>query len=327
MIVWVTLYSGVLNSSFALGNRQQHPPSQGGAGAPVLVVMETEASPGSLEPLNLGPHAEPPSRAELVMKALAVGYPDRVGPAVYRDGDWAVPIRGDFYYYAGGRLLPERLRNQEADYDPQPFYTYPAALPPWKPPGQEEAARFKTQAERRSRNPPKRSQHFFDALWRAHTKAEAYDRVKTIRFLGRNMLVHYAIMEELALVEERINAEAQTNTLVRQWMHNLDTITAWNWRGIADTQSRSFHAYGAAIDLLPKSQRGLQTYWLWTSQAYPEWWAVPYEKRLHPPEAVIKAFEDYGFVWGGKWLFFDTMHFEYRPEILILSGLPLTDLR
>jgi hypothetical protein len=30
----------------------------------------------------------------------------------------------------------------------------------------------------------------------------------------------------------------------------------------------------------------------------------------------------YGFIWGGKWLFFDTMHFEYRPEILILSGMP-----
>jgi hypothetical protein len=26
-------------------------------------------------------------------------------------------------------------------------------------------------------------------------------------------------------------------------------------------------------------------------------------------------------VWGGKWMLFDTIHFEYRPEILILSGL------
>jgi hypothetical protein len=24
-------------------------------------------------------------------------------------------------------------------------------------------------------------------------------------------------------------------------------------------------------------------------------------------------------VWGGKWLFFDTMHFEYRPEIFNLA--------
>jgi hypothetical protein len=38
-----------------------------------------------------------------------------------------------------------------------------------------------------------------------------------------------------------------------------------------------------------------------------------------PPAAVIGAFEKQGFVWGGKWLFFDTMHFEYRPEILLMA--------
>jgi hypothetical protein len=54
---------------------------------------------------------------------------------------------------------------------------------------------------------------------------------------------------------------------------------------------------------------------------------VPYSKRLHPPEAVIKAFETFGFVWGGKWLFYDTMHFEYRPEILILNNIPMNGVR
>ena len=39
-----------------------------------------------------------------------------------------------------------------------------------------------------------------------------------------------------------------------------------------------------------------------------------------PPLAFVKAFEREGFVWGGKWLFFDTMHFEYRPEILMLAA-------
>jgi hypothetical protein len=36
---------------------------------------------------------------------------------------------------------------------------------------------------------------------------------------------------------------------------------------------------------------------------------------------VVRYFEDEGFVWGGKWLMFDTIHFEYRPEILVLNGL------
>jgi len=34
----------------------------------------------------------------------------------------------------------------------------------------------------------------------------------------------------------------------------------------------------------------------------------------------------FGFIWGGKWPNYDTMHFEYRPEIFILSGLEVERL-
>ena len=266
-------------------------------------------------------------RAEQVMKALAAAYPDRLGQAELRDGDWAVSLRGDWYYYAGGRLLPEALRDRAAEYDPQPFYNYLAELPPWKEPSTEEAARFRTMASNRSRNPPKRSQHFYDALWRAASRDESYERVKSLRFLGATVMVHYAILEELALVEEKILLAAKTDAEVRAWVKNINTLGGWNWRSIAETQSRSFHAYGAAIDILPKSLNGGETYWLWTARKKPEWWTVSYSQRVHPPQAVIKAFESLGFIWGGKWLFFDTMHFEYRPEILILSGMPPSTAR
>ncbi|GHV44752.1 hypothetical protein AGMMS49546_29220 [Spirochaetia bacterium] len=301
---------------------------------PASEKVEAEQGPGNpLNPQGTAPERQEQERGEAVMKALAAAYPDRVGPAVRRQtspgdtGDWAVPVRGVWYYYAEGRLLPEELRDKAADYDPQPFYNYAENLPPWREPGPEETARFRDQAARRQQHPPKRSQHFYDALWRAHTRDESYDRLKSIRLFGKTLLIHYAIMEELALVEERILAEAKTNPQVRQWINGLNTLDAWNWRSIADTQSRSFHAYGAALDLLPKSSGRLETYWLWTARTQPEWWAIPYEKRLHPPEPVIKAFEAYGFIWGGKWLFYDTMHFEYRPEILILNKLPISDLR
>jgi hypothetical protein len=308
-LLWAWLFAAVSFESFGLGHSQKPPVQQTPLAAEELPV-ELPVLPG-----------KEPSRAELVMRAFSVAYPDRVGEARFVNGDWAVPIEGVLYYYAEGRLLPEELRDQAAEYDPQPFYAYASELPPWKAPGLEEAERFRNSSLRRQTNPPKRSYHFFDALWRAHTREEAYERVKTIRFFGRNVLVHYAILEELALVEERIRAEARTDSQVQRWIDNLNTLSGWNWRSIADTQSRSFHAYGAALDLLPASQRGLATYWLWSSEHNSEWWAIPYEKRLHPPDAVIKAFEAHGFIWGGKWLFFDTMHFEYRPEILILNGL------
>jgi hypothetical protein len=267
-------------------------------------------------------------RAEDVMKALAAAYPGRIDRVEYRNGDWAVSLRETdsqktaWYYYAGGRLLPEDLRDRAQEFDPQPFYQYPAELAPWQPPGPEQTERLRGQAERRRLHPPKRSQHFYDALWRSRSRDESWERVKSLRFLGRPVMVHYMILEELAQVEERILREAKTSPQVRSWINSLDTLDGWNWRSIADTQSRSFHAYGAALDLLPKSLGGRETYWLWAARKIPEWWAIPYERRLHPPEAVIHAFESYGFLWGGKWLFFDTMHFEYRPEILMLNKLP-----
>jgi len=30
----------------------------------------------------------------------------------------------------------------------------------------------------------------------------------------------------------------------------------------------------------------------------------------------VAVFERHGFIWGGKWFHYDTMHFEYRPELL-----------
>jgi len=44
------------------------------------------------------------------------------------------------------------------------------------------------------------------------------------------------------------------------------------------------------------------------------------------PDEIVGIFEKYGFIWGGKWLFYDNMHFEYRPEILILSGKKVVKL-
>ena len=34
------------------------------------------------------------------------------------------------------------------------------------------------------------------------------------------------------------------------------------------------------------------------------------------PTEIIDIFERRGFIWGGKWSHYDTMHFEYRPELL-----------
>jgi len=78
-------------------------------------------------------------------------------------------------------------------------------------------------------------------------------------------------------------------------------------RGVADKGQPSMHAYGAAIDLnLAYSQ-----YWLWDRQKGRFRW----DNRM--PAAIVAAFERHGFIWGGRWYHYDTMHFEYRPELLV----------
>jgi len=287
---------------------------------PVLTVFAGEAT----ERANVEP-AE--SRGETVTRALARAYPDRVEKVEFLDGDWTIVVYGERFYFAEGRLLPASLRNRKSEYSPLPFYNYHKELPPWVKPTAEESARMSEQERLRGTSQISRSTHFYDTLWRSRNRDEAWEHIKTIRFLGISVQVHYSILVNLSLVEQQIQRTARTNAAVRLWVNNLGKIESWTWRNIAASQNRSYHAYGAAIDVIPGSYGGLEAYWQWTARHTPDWWNVPYSRRFHPPDEVIRIFESYGFVWGGKWRYFDTIHFEYRPEIIILSGIELRDLR
>jgi hypothetical protein len=78
----------------------------------------------------------------------------------------------------------------------------------------------------------------------------------------------------------------------------------FKWRKIAGTNRLSVHSFGAAIDINVK----YSAYWRWSKGAY------RYQNKI--PKAIVDIFEKYGFIWGGKWYHYDTMHFEYRPELL-----------
>ncbi len=79
----------------------------------------------------------------------------------------------------------------------------------------------------------------------------------------------------------------------------------YNCRKIAGTNRRSMHAYAAAIDI----STAHADYWLWSGGEGAAW-----KNRI--PMEIVMIFERHGFIWGGKWRHFDTMHFEYRPELL-----------
>ena len=83
---------------------------------------------------------------------------------------------------------------------------------------------------------------------------------------------------------------------------------SYNCRTIAGTRRTSTHGHGIAVDLALKQA----DYWRWTKPDA----AGRYAWRNRIPIEIVRIFERHGFIWGGRWYHFDTMHFEYRPELL-----------
>jgi hypothetical protein len=80
-------------------------------------------------------------------------------------------------------------------------------------------------------------------------------------------------------------------------------------RPIAGSTRLSAHGYGIAIDLALKNAH----YWRWSKLGE----AGRSEWRNSIPVEIVQIFEKHGFIWGGRWYHFDTMHFEYRPELFV----------
>jgi len=81
------------------------------------------------------------------------------------------------------------------------------------------------------------------------------------------------------------------------------------WRKIKNTNRLSMHSFGIAIDINIK----FSDYWLWNLSK--DKGIIKYKNRI--PMEIVEIFEKEGFIWGGKWYHYDTMHFEYRPELIL----------
>ena len=81
----------------------------------------------------------------------------------------------------------------------------------------------------------------------------------------------------------------------------------YNCRAIAGTTRPSAHGHGIAIDI----NVAWSNYWRYVGRP-------PKTTRTNRiPWEIVEVFEKHGFIWGGKWYHYDTMHFEYRPELLL----------
>ena len=106
-----------------------------------------------------------------------------------------------------------------------------------------------------------------------------------------------AVSEELDALPSKFNADL------------FPTAGTYNCRKVAGTKHMSSHGHGIAIDIALKHA----AYWRWFGK--PPGGIIRYRNRI--PFEIVRVFEKHGFIWGGKWHHYDTMHFEYRPELLM----------
>ncbi len=259
------------------------------------------------------------------MQALAAAWPDRIAQSAFRDGDWMVLLGTQWFAWADGRMLPEEDRGDWEKYAPMTFYRYPLELPSLSPLSDEQAAAIRSRVKSEQLNPPRRNEQFLGALLHAGDRQSTAAHLVYMQIAGFPVTVHESIRVPLLHVASELAILRGADAEVAAFLRSLHEMDGYNYRFVEGTRTRSLHSYGLAIDMIPRSYGGKHAYWQWAMSTVSDWWAVPYAERWMPPQAFVKAFEREGFVWGGKWLFFDTMHFEYRPEIFRLAaedGLP-----
>jgi len=112
------------------------------------------------------------------------------------------------------------------------------------------------------------------------------------------------IDKKLALVSKELDEHPE---LKKYLTHIGGTFT---WRNISGTHRHSMHSFGMTIDI----NTTYSDYWEWACKCTDENAAIKYKNRI--PQIIVDIFERHGFIWGGKWYHYDTMHFEYRPELI-----------
>jgi peptidoglycan LD-endopeptidase CwlK len=134
--------------------------------------------------------------------------------------------------------------------------------------------------------------HLVTIPWMPHS-THAKVRITSINGVDRALAAVSAELDQLPAEEKK---------------YVTTTAGTYNWRPIAGSDQLSAHAFGIAIDINSE----YSDYWRWAKSSGGD--KIAYRNRI--PHSIVEIFERHGFIWGGKWYHYDTMHFEYRPELL-----------
>jgi hypothetical protein len=156
-----------------------------------------------------------------------------------------------------------------------------------------------------------RNEAFFLKMYGDCRRGEVTPNLKAISWLPNHGGGTVRATAEQGVADRLEKVSRELDSLPAPMIQYLVPISGiYNCRPIAETNRLSMHAFGAAIDINAR----FGNYWLWSKRLDGE---IVWRNQI--PEKIVEIFERHGFIWGGRWYHFDSLHFEYRPELIALA--------
>ncbi len=155
-----------------------------------------------------------------------------------------------------------------------------------------------------------RNEVFFKKIY-GNSKSEVEKKLVEIVWCPKlvNQKIKVTSVNGIDKIVNKISAELDEHPEFQKYINNIGGT--FNWRTISGTNRLSMHSFGMTIDINAKHS----DYWQWSCNCKNENYKIVYKNKI--PLEIVKIFQKYGFIWGGNWKHFDTMHFEYRPEFFV----------
>lgn len=237
-------------------------------------------------------------RANRLLDALVAAYPDYLSGHDGRHLLWKDGSRMAFDDGKGPKSFKQLLINPDLE---DQFYTpYPKGRAGTAPGVNIDPGRV-------------RFEPFFKKMYGDCKKGAVKANMVTITWLPKTVAKRVRVTRVNGVAKRLQAVSKDLETLPKRFRKFLAPIAGtYNCRKIAGTNRYSVHAFGAAIDINVKHAH----YWRWSKPGK----NGRYPYKNHVPLEIVEIFERHGFIWGGKWYHYDTMHFEYRPELLAVGS-------
>lgn len=224
-------------------------------------------------------------------KALIASYPDFIKS--YRNGRL---LLSDGTYILYDDTLPkshiERMDN--ADIEDMFVQTYDTSV--WMPNKNYEPGRIRNEA----------------LMKYMYGKTEQEVRENLVKIKWFNQKLKFTKINGAA--DSLVAVAKELESLDSSYHKYFDQSSTFNWRTVRGSNRLSAHSYGMTIDICTQ----YSDFWRWTNPGKDELDDIVYVNRI--PKEIIRIFEKHGFISGARWYHYDTMHFEFRPDLLLYSS-------